>query len=408
MVTNSLSWWFLIVTGLAGGLVGLSEITSRYKDAPLRAVLTVPGAFYCALNALGAVGALALIRQMGWFPNLAEDAVSNFLMQAMIAATGTMALFRSSLFTVRVGNADVSIGPAAFLQILMTATDRAVDRARAQPRARTVQEVMKGVDFQKAKQALPALCFGLMQNVSVQEQDTFGTIVAKLETAEMDDAFKANNLGLSLLTLVGQDVLREAVAMLRADIAETPKPIVQSLETLALLRRVTFAASARPLMEMCLFIANKADDADTGGSLRSDQERIERMTVSDTQQIMLLSAVLIARFGEPLVQMALRALPENDPPRSLLPSAGLVAAIAALSQTVTMDNVVDACLILANRAQDAALRTDLATETGRVAALPVTEGQQMTFLASLLVGRLGEDVVLTAVRGMARPDANPR
>jgi hypothetical protein len=85
-----------------------------------------------------------------------------------------------------------------------------------------------------------------------------------------------------------------------------------------------------------------------------------------------------------------------------------VAAIAALSQTVTMDNVVDACLILANRAQDAALRTDLATETGRVAALPVTEGQQMTFLASLLVGRLGEDVVLTAVRGMARPDANPR
>jgi len=317
----SLSWFYL-ATFLAGGVVGLSEIVSRYKDAPMNAATTWPGILYCLLNAGGSAAALALMLQMGWFKDLATGPVSNLIMQSILAATGTMAIFRSSLFTVRVGNADVSIGPAAFLQILMTATDRAVDRARAQPRAAAVQRIMTDIDFQKAKQALPTLCFGLMQNVSIQEQDTFGTIVAKLDSADMDDVFKTNNLGLALMNLVGEDVLSQAVGMLREDIAEIPQPIVQSLETLGLLRNLTFEASGRQLVEGCIFLANKSGDGKTNAGIDAEHGRIGAMTVSDRQKILLLSAALIGRFGEPLLKLALRALPENDPPRSLIPSPG--------------------------------------------------------------------------------------
>lgn len=400
----SLSWFYL-ATFLAGGVVGLSEIVSRYKDAPMNAATTWPGILYCLLNAGGSAAALALMLQMGWFKDLATGPVSNLIMQSILAATGTMAIFRSSLFTVRVGNADVSIGPAAFLQILMTATDRAVDRARAQPRAAAVQRIMTDIDFQKAKQALPTLCFGLMQNVSIQEQDTFGTIVAKLDSADMDDVFKTNNLGLALMNLVGEDVLSQAVGMLREDIAEIPQPIVQSLETLGLLRNLTFEASGRQLVEGCIFLANKSGDGKTNAGIDAEHGRIGAMTVSDRQKILLLSAALIGRFGEPLLQLALRALPENDPPRSLIPSPALAQAIRVLGDRVTPAHAIDACLILANRVQDATLRQQLGIEAERIASLPVSGTRQLLFLVSVLIGRFGEETVGRAVEGLGERPA---
>src|SRR5262249_41815242 len=145
--------------------------------------------------------------------------IKRLIIQSLVAGFSAMALFRTSLFTIRVANADIGIGPAAFLQILLSAADRATDRTRAKPRARAVQEIMSGISFGRAKQALPSLCFGLMQNVGVEEQRTFGTVVNQLETAQMDDVFKANNLGLALMNVVGEGVLRQAVTMLRKDIS---------------------------------------------------------------------------------------------------------------------------------------------------------------------------------------------
>ena len=45
-----------------------------------------------------------------------------------------MALFRTSLFTVRAGDRDVGVGPGSLLQTLRDAVDREVDRARGQAR----------------------------------------------------------------------------------------------------------------------------------------------------------------------------------------------------------------------------------------------------------------------------------
>lgn len=45
-----------------------------------------------------------------------------------MAGVSAMAFFRSSLFVVRAGDRDVGVGPSGFLQIFLTAADRAVDR----------------------------------------------------------------------------------------------------------------------------------------------------------------------------------------------------------------------------------------------------------------------------------------
>jgi hypothetical protein len=70
------------------------------------------------------------------------------------AGVGAMALFRSSLFTVRAGDRDIGVVPGSFLQIFRDAADREVDRVRADARGTTVAKRMEGIDYRKATRAL--------------------------------------------------------------------------------------------------------------------------------------------------------------------------------------------------------------------------------------------------------------
>ena len=180
---------------------------------------------------------------------------------------------------------------------------------------------MAGISFSRAKLALPSLCFGLMQNVSTAEQETFGTVVIKLDAAEMEDVFKANSLGLALMNVVGEAVLRQAVNMLREDISAPPRPIVQSIATLQLLRNARFA-SAEQVIDSCVFLANKMTNAKLQAELAVDLKKIEAMTVAERQKVLYLSAALIGRFGESILQTVLQSLPENDRSAASQPGAG--------------------------------------------------------------------------------------
>lgn len=98
------------------------------------------------------------------------------------------------------------------MQIILAAIDRGIDRNQAVHRARIVPEIMKGISFEKAKTALPVFCFSLMQNVDQAEQQRVGTQVNDLAAmTTMDDQMKAFSLGLILINIVGEDVLRSAI-----------------------------------------------------------------------------------------------------------------------------------------------------------------------------------------------------
>lgn len=194
---------------------------SRYRDAPARALVTVPALFYLLINALAAISALALIRAFGWtfgLPEAAPDASSRWI-QILVAGLGAMAIFRSSLFTVRIGDQDVGVGPSSFLQVVLSAADSAVDRLRGRSRAQTVSRIMRGVSFTKAHTALPTLCLALMQNLPPEEQEQFGNQVKLLrDDTSMEDYVKVLALGLAVMNVMGQDVLEAAVNTLGAEI----------------------------------------------------------------------------------------------------------------------------------------------------------------------------------------------
>jgi hypothetical protein len=202
-----------IAVALFGLLVGAGELVARYKDAPERALRTLPALLYAGINLAAAVAALAVIRVFGWTLG-GGDPGQVRLVQVLVAGFASMALFRSSLFNVRIGDADVPVGPASFLKVILEAADRGVDRERAEARVPEVMEAMAGVSFQKAYAGLPVLCFELMQNVPEQDQRVVAEEVKKLAADPMDDSLKVVVLGLKLMNVVGSSVLLKAVESL--------------------------------------------------------------------------------------------------------------------------------------------------------------------------------------------------
>jgi hypothetical protein len=124
----------------------------------------------------------------------------------MVAGFGAMALFHSSLFTVRVGETDVAVGPSTFLAIILSTTHRSVDRKRANDRAKIIGQTMEGVPVATAANELPVTCFALMQNVPADEQKSVSDEIAALtsdDAAGITDDLKVLSIGLSLMNVVG-------------------------------------------------------------------------------------------------------------------------------------------------------------------------------------------------------------
>lgn len=203
-----------------GALVGVSELVSRYRDEPGKAVFeSFPAWFYLLLNASASILALYFARLYGWKFG-ATDPTAIRVTQILAAGFGAMALFRTSLFVVRVGREDVGIGPSSILTIVLQAVDRAVDRRRAEVRDDFVAGLMKTVDFEKAFEALPAHCIALMQNLSEQDQQAFARQVKDIRSSQAPPRAKSYLLGLALLNLVGEDVLKSAVNTLGDEIRQ--------------------------------------------------------------------------------------------------------------------------------------------------------------------------------------------
>lgn len=220
-----MAWDPLIFSYLAvaffGGAVGSGELVARYRDAPASALLTRPAMTYIAINAATACAALWIILDNNWTFGEGEGALSR---QVLVAGFGAMAFFRSALFTVRVGDNDVQVGPSAFLQIILGAADRAVDRSRAEHRTAAVREIMGRVSFEKAQEALTSHCFALMQNLSGDEVAQIAQTLEDIGGSNVTDEVKSLNLGLLLMNYVGDDVLRAAVAALGDQIIRDALP----------------------------------------------------------------------------------------------------------------------------------------------------------------------------------------
>jgi len=237
MAAVDTAWLWVFVLGVLGVLVGGGELASRYRDAPVRALWTRPGALYLLVNGLAAITALSFLRVFGWNFTAAAPtgtaeatggAVDNAatraaLTQILVAGFAAITLLRSSL-TIQLGEKDVSIGPSGVLRVLLDATDREVDRLIAQRRDAAIGALGQDITFTAASTALPAYCMVLMQNVTPEEQQEIGRQVTSLSEAQMSDRIKKRLLMLYLLCVTGADLLSQAVERVRQDIVVDDGP----------------------------------------------------------------------------------------------------------------------------------------------------------------------------------------
>ena len=155
-----------VLAFILGALVATGELASRYKDAPTRALRSLPGAIYLAVNGLGSVAALALIMAFGVnFGGLQGNSLR--AAQILTAGIGSVAFFRTSLFNVTVGDSTIAIGPNVLLVVILTPLDRGIDRKRARMRSQNVARIMKDFNFADGASSLTKYCLeGLMQNAT--------------------------------------------------------------------------------------------------------------------------------------------------------------------------------------------------------------------------------------------------
>lgn len=212
----------IVAVGLLSGAVGYGELVSRYRDDPGRLLTADPTAIYVCVNIAAGIAALALVREFNVFattPNGGHKGVY----ETLLAGFGAIAFFRSSLFTARVGETDIGIGPSTLLKSLLDASDMMINRTQAGDRADEVTLIMPNVDFDKAKTALPALCFTLVEGITPEQQNTVGEQVRKLsDNQSIDKQSKTIILGVYLIREVGADVLSRAVGTLGDRIKTAP------------------------------------------------------------------------------------------------------------------------------------------------------------------------------------------
>lgn len=212
---------YLVVIAISC-LVGVTELVSRYRDRPAT-LLRVPGTWvYVAINGSAGAGSLYLIHAFGWEVGAKSSTAAGATAEVLVAAFGSMLVFRSALFTVRVGDEDIAVGPSTLLSSLLSAADRGVDRMQAKQRSVVVARIMSEVSFERARLALPTYVLGLLQNVSAEDQADLRTAVDALAASDMTDTQKSLNLGLLLMNVAGPEVVQSAVDSLRDSIQRGP------------------------------------------------------------------------------------------------------------------------------------------------------------------------------------------
>ncbi len=212
-----------VIVAALGIVAGTADIVSRFRDAPLRALLTRSALLYMGINAVASVLALVAARALKWVERSDAANPEAYWLQILLVGLGAMAILRSS-FTLRAGVHELTLGFSPILDIFLRAVNSAVDRERGRARDRVVRNVMQGITYDDACRILPAYCIALMQSLPQPDIDQLNGDIASLAGTQFTDAAKARLLGLAIMNVMGEGILAAGVESIRQDQAPQGPP----------------------------------------------------------------------------------------------------------------------------------------------------------------------------------------
>jgi len=200
------------LSALLGATIGMIEVAKRYRDEPLKAVLSPWGMIYMIINALFGVVALYFIYH---FRNVFGALADNRLLAAFAAGVGAAGVLRTriSIFKSPDGQ-DVALPLDYLISELLAQANKQIDRHRAKSRRDLVERCMGDIRaLGPFKEAADYLLSSLLAFQSDQEKQKseLNTTIDSYEKLALPEDIKYLALGFVFLSLVGERHFEQVV-----------------------------------------------------------------------------------------------------------------------------------------------------------------------------------------------------
>ena len=211
---NLLLALYALIAAATCGVVALVELLYRYPHSTkLSAILSNwPAIIYISINIAIGLSAVLAANSMGLiaFDLLATHPTIPDIFNALGAGAVGLGLLRSSVATFKNNESESNIGMVEFLDKIREMLDRKIALAHKIYVDQEVAAIMKGIDAERARYELPALC--LVGINSCTEQDV-ADMRAAVDKIFRSDAVKVRHLllGHALHEFCGLEVLRSSV-----------------------------------------------------------------------------------------------------------------------------------------------------------------------------------------------------
>lgn len=189
-------------------LSAISELVGRFRDAPVRVVISWPGVLFLALNAALAGVVLAVLRA-GEDPASAQAAGE----QVLLAGFGARIITRLKVVGYRARDGTQNdVGPGAVFEKVIEAVSRAADRDRASDRLKNIRPLLDGVKWGTARSFFTLEMAAAMQDLSDEEKTEINRNLELIDSmGDVDEDTRVDLLGYLVLDFAGQAFLESLV-----------------------------------------------------------------------------------------------------------------------------------------------------------------------------------------------------
>jgi hypothetical protein len=195
-----------ILTICLGGLFGIAELISRFRDEPFKVLKgTISAWGYILLNMGIAAAAFYFLTKTDLFGTAQAD----LLKAALTAGLGSSLLMRSKFLKATISGKEVAVGPEIIINVLLETLEKRIDRERALARKRLVEHCMSDIDFYKVKDYTVQTLIASSQICSAEMTNKLMNDADKIESAEMGEREKSYALGYLVLDMMGEKFLEE-------------------------------------------------------------------------------------------------------------------------------------------------------------------------------------------------------
>lgn len=222
--------WNLLIVFIAGILWGFLEIVIRYEwkylsvnkkkkhqddaadvvfDREENAWMYV--VIYLFLNGIISVIAFFLLKYCANEPLNKVKGIE--FVNIIVAGVSGMLILRSSFFSIVKDNKEVNIGFVVVVQLLLDKIDKKIRHNIAAKRMCEIYEIMKDVDYEKAKDELPGLCINYIDDFSAQDSNNLINAI-KVINGNLSGINKSLQLGREIARYCDVEILRRAVKKL--------------------------------------------------------------------------------------------------------------------------------------------------------------------------------------------------